>query len=109
GGGADGGASQQPDPLDDVRVAFEGIGETAVVTRLRANLPAAALDRDLVLQASAEGSRPRTYNYGHVLNTPPTPPPCRRDVGPTGVAGGGGCSAAPGSSGAWWAGAALLA
>jgi Uncharacterized protein conserved in bacteria (DUF2330) len=59
-------------PLD-LRVAFENFGDTAYVTRLRADLSAGALDRDLVLAASDRGARSRNYTYGVVVNTPLDP------------------------------------
>ncbi|MBI5513401.1 MAG: DUF2330 domain-containing protein [Deltaproteobacteria bacterium] len=56
--------------VDDVGVAFEGLRNPAMVTRLRADLPGAMLDRDLELAASDLGERPRTYGFGHELNRP---------------------------------------
>jgi hypothetical protein len=55
---------------DDLRVAFEGLGSQATITRMRADLQGRMLDRDLQLSASALGTRSRTYNYGDVRNTP---------------------------------------
>lgn len=61
---------------DDVARAFEGLGEQATVTRLRAELGASALDRDLQLQASDRGLRDTLYRYGTLRNRPPEPLPC---------------------------------
>ncbi len=58
---------------DDARLAFQGIGETATLTRLRADLAASALDRDLQLMASDLGVKERIHTYGVVRNRPP---PC---------------------------------
>lgn len=44
-------------PVDDVNVAFTGLGDRARVTRMRADLAASALDRDLKLAASDGGER----------------------------------------------------
>ena len=65
---ADGGAATSP--VDDVRVAFMGIGAQATATRLRADLPARMLDRDLDLAASDLGVRDRNYRFGRELNRP---------------------------------------
>ncbi len=59
-------------PLD-TRVAFRNFGDTVYVTRLRADLASAALDRDLVLASSDRGARSRNYTYGVIVNTPPDP------------------------------------
>ncbi|MBI5512854.1 MAG: DUF2330 domain-containing protein [Deltaproteobacteria bacterium] len=75
----DSGVMTSTDPLDDVRVAFGGAG-SVVVTRMRADLPAAMLDRDLLLQASDRSTRERQYNYGRTVNVP-TFPPCPPDGG----------------------------
>lgn len=61
---------------DDVTRAFEGLGDQAVVTRMRAELGMGALDRDLQLQASDRGLRAPIYNYGTLRNRPPDPLPC---------------------------------
>ncbi len=55
---------------DDARLAFQGIGETATLTRLRADLAATALDRDLQLMASDLGVKDRLHTYGVVRNRP---------------------------------------
>jgi hypothetical protein len=87
----DSGVMTSTDPLDDVRVAF-GSATSATVTRMRADLPAAMLDRDLILQASDRGTRERQYRYGRTVNVP-TFPPCPTDAGrppfPTADGGGG--------------------
>jgi hypothetical protein len=57
-------------PTDDVRVAFTGLGERAMVTRLRANMLASMLTQDLRLGASDRGERNRNYTYGRRLNEP---------------------------------------
>ncbi|MDB4928736.1 MAG: hypothetical protein JWM10_1220 [Myxococcaceae bacterium] len=64
---------------DDASVAFSGIGEGAILTRLRAELPAWALDRDLQLQASDRGDRSPVHQYGALGNVPP---PCAVAVAP---------------------------
>jgi len=66
--GPDGGAGASA--VDDVGVAFMGIGATAVATRMRADLPARMLDLDLDLAASDLGLRDRTYRFGRELNRP---------------------------------------
>ncbi len=68
--GDDAGDARETDPVDDVRVAFEGLGGEAVVTRLRANMLATMLTQDLQLRASDLGLRPINYNYGRLLNDP---------------------------------------
>lgn len=60
----------------DVAVAYESLGDNATVTRLRADLTAGALDRDLALAASERPARERLYQYGTVLNRPAEYPPC---------------------------------
>ncbi len=67
--GFDGGMSTAT-AEDDVDVAFTGLGATATLTRLRADLPAAMLDRDLQLAASDRGMRERTYTFGVERNRP---------------------------------------
>lgn len=52
---------------EDFSLAQSTCGEPCVVTRLRAALPRAALDRDLVLDACATTALPRVYNYGTVV------------------------------------------
>ncbi len=98
---------------DDVRLAFQGIGTGAVVTRMRADLAASALDADLSLGASDRPLRERTYQYGHVLHTPPPYPPCGSAVfgtpiDPTGHTTSA-CSAQPGGSSARSGGGLVLA
>jgi len=61
---------------DDAQVAFDTIGSQATVTRIRADLAAITLDRDLQLAASDRADRARTYSYGVVRNRPPEFPPC---------------------------------
>ncbi len=60
-------------PMDDVRLITAALGASPYVTRLRADLPAAMLDRDLALQASDRATRSETYQYGAQLNVPPRP------------------------------------
>ncbi len=106
------GACREPDPRDDVEVAFRGLGSSAQITRMRASLSPSGLDRDLQLQAGPSTDRAREYRYGHILHMPPEPPPCPptptdcgynpwdpRDAGPDVTwarglpyGGGGGCS-----------------
>ena len=74
----------------DTQVAFQPLGNAAFVTRLRADLNATALDRDLVLAASDRGARSRTYEYGVLRNDPCTTPRSKFE----------GCSARPGETGA---------
>ena len=64
---------------DDAQVAFQGIGANATLTRLRADLGASGLDRDLQLMASDLGVKDRVHTYGVVRNTPP---PCGWESGP---------------------------
>ncbi len=86
GGVSDGGISTTPtDPMDDLRMIRSTIGSNPYVTRLRADLPAAMLDRDLTLQASDRGVRDSLYRYGDQTNIPPRPA-C---LGPGGGDGGG--------------------
>lgn len=83
---------------DDAEVAFRGVGQTATLTRLRADLSPDALDRDLQLMASDLGVRSRTYEYGTVRNQPP---PCGVDDDP--AVDFRGCGVARGAGGAGWA------
>jgi hypothetical protein len=67
----DGGTSMPTSsPVDDVAVAFTGLGASARVTRMRADLSARALDRDLDLAASDRGVRERFYQFGVERNRP---------------------------------------
>ncbi len=67
----DGGTSMaMSSPVDDVAVAFTGLGASARVTRMRADLSARALDRDLDLAASDRGERQRFYQFGTERNRP---------------------------------------
>jgi hypothetical protein len=79
---------------DDVERAFEGLGDQANITRMRAELGMGALDRDLQLQASDLGLRDTLYSYGVLLNRPADPLPC-------GFVEYQGCSARPGRVSAW--------
>lgn len=79
---------------DDAVVAFQGIGSNATLTRLRADLAASALDRDLQLMASDLGMKERVHTYGTVRNTPP---PCGWESGPRAEFLG--CAVSPGRSG----------
>ena len=67
----------EPTPEADMAVALvglEGAGENIVVTRLRAELPSAFLDRDLQLTPSTNSDlRPTTYRYGVIVNPPRVP------------------------------------
>lgn len=81
----DGGVSTTPtDPMDDLRVITSTVGNMPYVTRLRADLPAVMLDRDLTLQASDRADRAQLYQYGDQVNLPPRPV-ClgASDAGPT--------------------------
>jgi hypothetical protein len=69
-GGTPDAGSAGTTPVDDVARAFMGIGESATVTRFRANLPARMLDRDLEIGSSDRRPRDRSYNFGHELNRP---------------------------------------
>lgn len=76
GGGAseDGGISTTPtDPTEDLRIIRSTVGSNPYVTRLRADLPAIMLDRDLTLQSSDRGERAQLYQYGNQTNIPPRP------------------------------------
>ncbi|TAK30901.1 MAG: DUF2330 domain-containing protein [Myxococcaceae bacterium] len=79
---------------DDSVVAFQGIGPNATLTRLRADLGASALDRDLQLMASDLGMKDRVHTYGTVRNMPP---PCGWESGPRAEFLG--CAVSPGRSG----------
>jgi MYXO-CTERM domain-containing protein len=86
---------------DDVRVAFHGLGDTATITRLRADMEGRMLDRDLALAASERGERARLYQYGTVVN-PESAAQCQNlggsgTGGGAGTAGGGGTSTTGGS------------
>ena len=71
------GRARLAEQLPGAQVAFAGIGDTATLTRLRAELGPAALDRDLQLAASADNVMlDRIYSYGTVRNTPPPYPTC---------------------------------
>jgi len=70
----DAGAQLTPEGRADVTAAF-GTGQQRTATRLRANLLAAMLDRDLVLQASADNVQFQRFSYGQQINIPP-PPTC---------------------------------
>ena len=76
----DAGVMTPSDPMVDVGVAFEGLGNTATVTRLRADLLGRMLDRDLELAASTRSERSQFYRYGNELNRQ-TFPPCPVDAG----------------------------
>lgn len=76
----DAGVMTASDPMVDVGVAFEGLGDRATVTRLRADLLGRMLDRDLELAASSLGERSQFYRYGRELNRPSFPP-CPADAG----------------------------
>ncbi|MFO0652268.1 MAG: DUF2330 domain-containing protein [Polyangiales bacterium] len=67
----DGGTSMATSsPVEDVNVAVAGLGSTARVTRMRADLSVRALDRDLDLAASDRGVRDRFYQFGVERNRP---------------------------------------
>ncbi len=59
----------------DLATARLGLGDLPILTRLRAELPASALTRDLLLRASAEGVKARDYTFLATTNTV-TPPAC---------------------------------
>jgi hypothetical protein len=61
------------DPYVDRRVAFEGLGDQAVVTRLRSELTALRLDHDLVLNASDGPLVPVQYVAPGLVNAPTCP------------------------------------
>jgi len=119
-------------PHDDVRIAFENLGANPFTTRLRADLPARALDRDLMMAARDSTMRSRFYSYGRVLNNDgtncggvrpnrgptvtgtPVMEPLRVTVAATPVSreaprasGGFECSTRPGGAGSAWALGAL--
>jgi len=66
----DSGVMRVTSAVDDATFAFEGIGATAMVTRLRADLEGRMLDRDLDLAASTDGERSRAYRFGTEQNRP---------------------------------------
>ncbi len=76
----DSGVTMESDPAVDVGVAFEALGNSATVTRMRADLLGRMLDRDLELAASSAGPRGRVYQYGVERNRQ-TFPPCPPDAG----------------------------
>ncbi len=82
---------------DDAQLAFQGLGSTATITRLRAELGPNALDQDLVLAASDLGMRDRTYRYGRELNRRPDVVCFNPSDGSS--ANGIGCSATPSRAG----------
>ncbi len=88
---------------DDATVAFQGIGQQAMISRLRADMAQSVLDRDLQLAASARAERNRFYTYGRVLNTP-APPWCPGDP----VSSSAECSARPGHTGGSMGGLTVL-
>jgi len=59
-----------PTQNSDAALAFQPFGGGGFVTRLRADLSATALDRDLLLAASDRPERPRSYNYGTLRHDP---------------------------------------
>jgi MYXO-CTERM domain-containing protein len=61
------------DPMDDLRVITSMLSTRPYVTRLRADLPAIMLDRDLELAASDRGDRAALYQYARQTNIPPRP------------------------------------
>jgi MYXO-CTERM domain-containing protein len=69
-GGPDGGMMSSARPEEDAALAFQGIGASATVTRLRADLEGRMLDRDLDLGASTAGGRERFYRFGSERNRP---------------------------------------
>ncbi len=62
-------------PEQDMSIALMGIGARPVLTRLHADLPVGALDRDLQLNASTLPDHARTHAFGRAMNTA-TPSPC---------------------------------
>jgi hypothetical protein len=72
--GVDSGTVLTPEGRADLDAAF-GMGTSRTATRLRANLPAAMLDRDLVLRASDGATNVQAFSYGRQVNIPP-PPTC---------------------------------
>lgn len=96
-GTADGGTAPAS-PVEDVDVAFAGLGDRAMITRLRADLEGRMLDRDLFLSASDRGERSRLYQYGTVVN-PEASSSCRSGIGTSGTGVGGGTAGASGTSG----------
>jgi MYXO-CTERM domain-containing protein len=61
------------DPMDDLALITSSISANPYLTRLRADLPAVMLDRDLELGASDRGDRASLYNYARQANIPPRP------------------------------------
>ncbi len=59
--------------MDDLRVITSSLSSNPYVTRFRADLPAAMLDRDLELGASDLGTRAALYQYARQTNIPPRP------------------------------------
>jgi hypothetical protein len=64
----------EPSATEDMRVALTGLNADGVVlSRLRSELPASALDRDLQLEAGSATLRDPVYRYGTILNPLPVP------------------------------------
>lgn len=67
-------ACREPNYIEDAASAVGGVGDDLWLTRLTAQLPTVALDRDLMLTASAENTPVSgLLRYGHQLNFPPMP------------------------------------
>ena len=72
---SDAGDTAPTDPMDDLRIITSTLSTRPYVTRLRADLPAASLDRDLTMQSSDRAERAQLYHYGHQAHVP-SPPVC---------------------------------
>lgn len=59
----------------DISVALSGLADSVVFTRMRAELSASQLDRDLLLRAATGGDLPQFVRFGVMRNTP-TPAAC---------------------------------
>ena len=66
-------ATTATDPMEDLRVITSTLSMNPYVSRLRADLPAIMLDRDLDLGASDRPDRPALYQYARQANVPPRP------------------------------------
>ncbi len=94
---------------DDAQVAFHTLGTQATVTRLRADLAAITLDRDLLLAASDRPEHSRVHRYGVVRNRPPEFPPCGSERSSSSAFVRCSVGAVPGAGPQWPAGLAVVA
>lgn len=73
-GGDDAGPTlDRADPYVDRRIAFDGMSNSPLLTRLRTELGRRELDRDLELDAAQRAPRPPTRYLVNFANVPPCP------------------------------------